>query len=59
MERLYDIKEMMVYLKKSESALRKLVWEGKIPYVKIGGKILFIESDIKIWLNKKRKEVRK
>ena len=58
METLYDIKEMSKYLKKSEASVRKLIWERKIPYYKIGGKILFMESDIKAWLNKKRKEVK-
>ena len=55
METLYDLKEIAKYLRRSELSVRRLVWEKKIPFYKIGGKILFKETDIEKWLEKKKK----
>lgn len=40
------VHELSLYLGVSESSLRQLVRENKIPYFKVGSKILFYEEDI-------------
>lgn len=52
MKEIYKLKEMSIYLSMSESSLRNLVREGRIPYFRNGNRILFKISSINSWLNK-------
>ena len=38
----------------SISYINKLISSGKIPYIKIGRSIRFLEVDIQLWLQKRR-----
>lgn len=38
----------------SISYINKLISSGKIPYIKIGRSIRFLEADIQLWLQKRR-----
>ena len=38
----------------SISYINKLISHGKIPYIKIGRSIRFLEADIQLWLQKRR-----
>ena len=42
----YSVKELALFLNTSESLVRKLVRENKLPYFKVGRRILFLEEDI-------------
>ena len=53
-EKLLTVKEVGQNLNISESTVRKLVRESKIPFVRIFSKILFKSTDIELWLDKKR-----
>lgn len=39
-------KEMIVFLSISESSLIKLRKGGKIPFLQVGGRILYVKSDV-------------
>jgi excisionase family DNA binding protein len=57
MEQQYlTIKDVCEKLYLSRSSIYNYVSGHKIPYVKLGGKLLFIESDINNWINSKKKE---
>lgn len=47
---LLDIKDLSVYLNVSVSLLRKLVRRNKIPYNRIGVKLMFRKNEIDKWL---------
>lgn len=51
-KRLFDINEISVYLGLSVSAVRKWVRIGRIPFVKLGGKIMFDIQKIDKWILK-------
>ena len=38
-QRLYSIKEAGIYLGRSEWSMRRLIWAGHLPTVRIGGRI--------------------
>lgn len=44
------VKELNNYLNCSESTIRKLIREKKIPYFKVATKILFKKSTIDDWI---------
>ena len=46
MKLTYSVKELALFLNTSESLVRKLVRENKLPYFKVGRRILFLEDDI-------------
>jgi len=47
---MFNVKELAEYLNISESFLRKLIRFGKIPYNKLGSKLLFSKVEIDKWL---------
>ena len=49
-KRMLTVKELAVYLCVSESTVRKMVRESRIPFTKILSKILFNKSIIDSWL---------
>lgn len=51
-ERFLTDKEVYQRLKVSRSTLQEWRYSGQIPYIQIGGKILFRESDIQSMLDK-------
>lgn len=52
MERIvFNVKEVTKYLSVSESTVRKLVREKKIPYFRILSKILFDKEQIDNWIS--------
>lgn len=52
MERMvFNVKEVTKYLSVSESTVRKLVREKKIPHFRILSKILFDKELIDKWIN--------
>ena len=50
MKEIMDMKELSKYLRCSDSCIRKLKRENKIPYFKISSKILFDKAKIDNWL---------
>ena len=53
------IKELATYLDMSESGIRKLVREKRIPYFKILSSIKFDLKEINLWIENKQNEERK
>lgn len=51
MARLIGILEAAELLSTSESHLRRLVYERRITFVKVGGKLRFREDDLLDWLD--------
>lgn len=47
---MFTVKEIAEYLSSSESAVRKLIRESKIPYFRLNKKILFEKDFIDSWL---------
>ena len=54
--RLMKPQEVAFILNISERHLRRLVEEGKIPYVEIDGAPRFLPEDIREWIKKRRRE---
>lgn len=46
-----NLKDLCILLKSKESKIRKMIFERKIPYTKIGRSIRFRKSDIEKWIN--------
>lgn len=46
---LWDIKQTAAFLKGSEGAIRNKVLRRQIPFRKVGGRLMFIEHEIKAW----------
>ena len=57
MNRMMTVKELANYLNCSESVIRKLKREKKIPYLKLAGKILFNKEKIDKWIQALEVEV--
>lgn len=52
----YNIKELSCYLRISISKIRCLVREKKIPYFRIGNRIMFDLESINSWIEKLEKK---
>ena len=50
------IKELATYLDMSESGIRKLVREKRIPYFRVLSRIKFDLKEINLWIEKSAKE---
>jgi len=50
MRKVLNVSELKDYLSVSESTIRKLVRENKIPYFRIASKILFDQEKIDLWI---------
>jgi excisionase family DNA binding protein len=51
MDKLYNIKETMAILKISKANLYRLMADGKIKHVKLGGRTLFKESELERFID--------
>lgn len=47
---MLTVKELAKYIYVSESTIRKLVRESKIPFIRIFSKILFDKRKIELWI---------
>ncbi len=47
---LWNVKKAAEYLNRSEGAIRNLVLRRSIPFRKVGGRLMFIETEIKTWV---------
>lgn len=50
-KQMLTVKELAVYFCVSESTIRKMVRESRIPFIRIFSKILFNKSVIDSWIN--------
>lgn len=50
-KQMLTVKELAVYFCVSESTIRKMVRESRIPFIRIFSKILFNKSVIDNWIN--------
>ena len=50
-KQMLTVKELAVYFCASESTIRKMVRESRIPFIRIFSKILFNKSVIDNWIN--------
>ncbi len=53
-KRLYDIKEAAVYLGRTVWALREMYYNGKIPCVRDGRRMLFDIFDLDKWIDQNK-----
>jgi excisionase family DNA binding protein len=49
-KKLYTVKEIAQQLSMSQSNIYKLVSQDNIPYIRLGGKILFDQTVINKWI---------
>jgi excisionase family DNA binding protein len=56
MDRLMTVTEVHESTRLAVQTIYSLVSAGKIPYVKLGSRLLFIEDDIDQWVLNKRVE---
>ena len=49
--------EAALIIKKSAGALRQIVHKGRIPSIKRGNSLLFLQSDLITWLEKGRRTI--
>ena len=54
MKKILNVKEIKDYLSISESTIRKLIREKKIPYFRIFSKILLDKDEIDKWIDDKQ-----
>ena len=59
MERLLKVEEVAKILNVGIGTIRHWVWEGSIPFIKIGGSIRFRSSQIESWAKKRSHRERK
>ena len=59
MRKVLNVKEVKDYLSVSESTIRKLVRENKIPYFRVASKILFDQEKIDLWVDSQQLEFKK
>ena len=52
-EVLLDVGQVAAMLKISIATVRRWVWQGYIPYMKIGKAIRFSKSDVENWVSSK------
>ena len=50
-EKPWNTNEMAEFLSKSPGAVRNLVLRKAIPYRKVGGRLYFIQQEIKDWIS--------
>ncbi len=53
-KRLYSIEEASVYFGLSVWAVRHIIWDGKIPSVKNGRRVLLDIRDMDIWIERNK-----
>jgi excisionase family DNA binding protein len=53
-KRLYSVKEAAPYLGRSVTALREMIWAGKLPYIKDGRRILLDIEDMNAWIERSK-----
>lgn len=56
MKTILDLKEISNYLNISESKIRKLVKERKIPFFRIGNRLRFNLQEINKWVEKNQEK---
>ena len=49
-DRLLDVLEIAAMLGRSENAVRRMVERGQLPYRKSGRRVLFLESELKAFI---------
>lgn len=54
---MFDIRDLSQYLNVSISLIRKLIRGKKIPYNRIGTKLLFSKNEIDKWLIKNQNDI--
>ena len=54
MKRLYSIKELVKLIGATEWFWRSQIWDGRLPYVQVGRKILIDYRDIEKFIQKNR-----
>jgi excisionase family DNA binding protein len=52
-----DIDKTCEMINMSKSTVYSYVGKNKIPYIKLGGKLLFSEDDLNAWLNSMKQPV--
>jgi hypothetical protein len=50
-ERPWDTQDCAFYLGRSPGAIRNLVLRRKIPFRKVGGRLMFLKSEICEWIH--------
>ena len=55
MGRLITIKELSGFLQISSKTIYNLVSKKRIPHVRAGGSLRFIQADIELWLKSRNK----
>ena len=51
---LMDFNDAAIYLKRSVSSLRNLIYRKQIPYTKAGSRVWFIKTELDKWLEEGR-----
>jgi len=53
-KRLFDIKEAAQYLGRTVGALREMLYDGKMPFVRDGRRILIDINDMDVWIDQNK-----
>jgi excisionase family DNA binding protein len=53
----FSLDDVSKILKMAKSTLYAYVGKNKIPFIKIGGKLLFSENDMNIWIDSMKQTV--
>ena len=54
---LLDIDQLAEHLGTSERHIRRLIFDKRIPYVKVGGRVRFDPAEITSWIDQARRPV--
>ncbi|HEV2521970.1 MAG TPA: helix-turn-helix domain-containing protein [Candidatus Acidoferrales bacterium] len=55
--RLFTVKQAASYLSTTIWAVRNLAWDKKIPYVRLGARLLFDKPDLDNWIKSNKTKV--
>jgi len=53
-KRLLTVRETATYIGRTETAVRELAWQGKLPYIRSDRRVMFDIRDLERWIDENR-----
>ncbi len=53
-KRLLSVRETARYIGRTETAVREMVWNGKLPYIRTDRRVMFDIRDLDRWIDTNR-----
>lgn len=53
-KRLFSLQDTAIYLGRSLNAVRQMLWDGKLPFIKDGKRIFIDVRDLDTWIERSK-----